>query len=308
MTELKLKRGSLSRQISILVIGLFLSGVLCSIACSKDRTTTGYLLGVRDVINVMVLAGGQKEVEARLEILDQGTVNVPFMGNVKARGLTVRELEKNIYTLLERDFFVDPQVHITVEEYHSLNYFIAGAVKTPGMYELNFVPSLMDLIVKAGGVEEGRGNIAYVLRDAALASMSKQAIESEISKKEPIKIDLMKLLDQGDMSENIMLSSGDTVYVPLGKVLNQARSKIYVQGQVKMPGVFDSQPGMTALSACILAGGFSKYAAPGRTRIVRNGGQHPKTIKIDLDKVIDGQIPDIPLVPGDRINVPESWF
>ncbi len=119
---------------------------------------------------------------------------------------------------------------------------------------------------------------------------------------------LTQLLDQGDMSENLMLASGDTVYIPLGKVLNQAQSKVYVQGQVKEPGMFEFQPGMTAMSACILAGGFSKYAAPGRTLIVRLNGDTPQTIKINLDKVADGKITDIPLMPGDRIKVPQSWF
>ena len=298
----------MERRIPIILIVLFFSINIYSNACPKNLKRAAYRLGIGDVINVVILTGGQKEVEVKLVVSDQGTVNVPLMGTVTANGLTIPELVKKLYLPLERDYFVNPQIHITVEEYHSLNYFIAGAVKMPGMYELNFTPSLMDLIVKAGGAEEGRGNIAYILKDTDLPSKSTQAIESEISKKDPIRIDLIKLLDQGDMTEDIILSSGDTVYIPLGKVLNQTRSKVYVQGPVKEPGMFDFQPGMTALSACILAGGFSKYAAPGRARIVRNKGEIRETIKIDIDKVIDGTIPDIPLQPGDRINVPESWF
>ncbi len=251
---------------------------------------------------------GQEEFEAKLVVSDQGTITVPLMGNVKAAGLTIAELEKKLYLPLERDFFVDPQIHISVEEYHSLSYFIAGAVKEPGMYELNFTPSLMDLIVKAGGAEDGRGDVAYILRNAQLSSRSNVAIEKQIEKQEPLRVDLIRLLDQGDMSENVMLQSGDTVYIPLGKSLDQARSQVYVQGQVKEPGMFEYQPGMTALSACILAGGFSKFAAPGRTRIIRVKSGTPETIKIDLDKVIDGKLSDIPLHPGDRINVPQSWF
>lgn len=286
---------------------VILAGVFAP-AHSKSPGRDTYRLGKDDVISVVIVAGGEKQVEVNLVVSDQGTVNVPLVGSMRASGLTVRELEKELFTPLERDFFVDPQIHIKVEEYHSLNYFIAGAVKEPGMYELNFEPSLMDLIVKAGGVEEGRGSIAYILRNATFAVRSEKAIESEISKKEPLRVDLIKLLDQGDMSENVMLKSGDTVYIPLGKVLDQAVSKVYVQGQVKEPGMFDFQPGMTVLSACILAGGFSKYAAPSRSRIVRIEGTNPKTIKVNLEKIIDGKIPDVSLKPGDRIHVPESWF
>lgn len=290
------------------IVLVTLAMAMTALAQQPIKDAKAYRLGPRDVLFIEVLNRGQKEFEARLVVSDQGSINVPLMGSVQAAGLTIPELEKKLFLPLERDFFVDPQVHISVSEYHSLSFFIAGAVKEPGVYELNFIPSLMDLIVKAGGAEDGRGNVAYILKNTPLASTAKKDIETAIRKKEPIKVNLTQLLDQGDMSENLMLASGDTVYIPLGKVLNQAQSKVYVQGQVKEPGMFEFQPGMTAMSACILAGGFSKYSAPGRTLIVRRNGDTPKTIKIDLDKVADGKITDIPLMPGDRIKVPQSWF
>lgn len=278
------------------------------LAHAKNLENIGYRLGVNDVIKITITASGVPEAEAELAVSSRGTVNIPLIGSLQAAGLTVQELEKKIYIPLEKDYFVDPQVHIQVSEYHSLSYFIAGAVKEPGLYKLNFVPSVLDLIVKAGGVEEGRGNIAYILKNNTMAEFSNQAIQTQLSKKTPVTIDLVKLLDQGDTSENIKLSSGDTVYIPLGAALNQTISKVYVQGQVKSPGRFNYQPGMTVLSACILAGGFEKFAAPGRTRIIRKGENKSETIKVDLEKVIKGDSPDIPLKPGDRIHVPESWF
>ncbi|MCG8635966.1 MAG: polysaccharide biosynthesis/export family protein [Desulfobacterales bacterium] len=296
-----------SKTVVLYVLVLIFSGIWPP-AHAQNPENPGYRLGVNDVIKVTITASGVQEAEAELVVSSRGTVNIPLIGSVQAAGLTVPELEKKIYTPLERDYFVDPQVHIQISEYHSLSYFIAGAVKEPGLYELNFVPSVLDLIVKAGGVEEGRGNIAYILKNNRMAGFSDKAIETEISKKAPVTIDLVKLLDQGDTSENIKLSSGDTVYIPLGTALNQTISKVYVQGQVKSPGRFDYQPGMTVLSACILAGGFEKYAAPGRTRIIRKGKETSETIKVDLDKIIKGDAPDVPLKPGDRVHVPESWF
>ena len=98
------------------------------------------------------------------------------------------------------------------------------------------------------------------------------------------------------------------VYIPLEKVLNQDESKIYVEGEVKKPGVYDFQPGMTALNACIRAGGFDKYAAPSRAKVIRNKGKDQKVIRIDLDLVKKGKISDIELTPGDRIHIPETWL
>jgi polysaccharide export outer membrane protein len=62
------------------------------------------------------------------------------------------------------------------------------------------------------------------------------------------------------------------------------------------------------MNACIMAGGFSKFAAPNRTRIIRKQGDIQETIKINLNDVRKGKIPDIELRPGDRIHVPETWL
>jgi len=57
---------------------------------------------------------------------------------------------------------MNPQVNIQMKEYHSLSFTISGAVSSPGEYELDFHPSLMDLIAKAGGVIKERRK--YCLR------------------------------------------------------------------------------------------------------------------------------------------------
>jgi len=270
--------------------------------------SSAYRLGPEDVVMISILAGGEEQVATDMVVGANGNINIPFIGKIKAAGLTMEELEKAIIIPLERDFFVSPQVHLQIKEYHSLRFFISGAVKNPGKYALDFIPTVMDLIANAGGVLTERGNLAYILRGVADREINDSDIKETISKTEPIKIDLIKLLDEGDMSENIKLKSGDTVYIPLGTKLNQTTTKIYVQGEVKNPGVFDYQPGLTALSACIMAGGFAKFAAPNRAKVIRQTKDGPETIKLDLEKVVSGDLPDLPLKPGDRIHIPESWL
>jgi polysaccharide export outer membrane protein len=169
-------------------------------------------------------------------------------------------------------------------------------------------PTLLELIAKAGGLTANRGNVAYILRPSGRTSAAKSKGAGSNSATSPQKVDLKKLLDQGDMSQNIVLQSGDVVYVPLRTSLNLAESKIYVEGEVQDPGAYDYQEGMTALSACIMAGGFSKFAAPNRARIIRQVGDEQKVIKIDLDDVKVGKIQDIKILPGDRIHIPETWL
>lgn len=277
-----------------LILILLLS--ICPAVMAQQIDKYIYKVGPGDIITLTIIAGGVEQAKSDLVVSEQGEVTLPFIGNIKASGLTLKNLEKKLYIPLEKDYFVDPQVNIQMKEYNSLSFTISGAVSTPGKFKLDFHPSIMDLIAQAGGVVSDRGNVAYVIR------------ESQGAESDPININLSKLLDEGDMSRNIMLQTGDKIYIPLAKRLNQAQTKIYLEGEIKKPGMIDFQPGLTVLSACIMAGGFDKYAAPGRARIIRMEGEKLKIIKVDLDKIKDGELADVTLKPGDRIHIPESWL
>jgi polysaccharide export outer membrane protein len=272
---------------------------LCILLGTGLSQTKPYRIGPRDVLTLTIYAGGEKQQEVDLTVSAEGMINVPYIGSTKAEGLTPTELEKHITEPLARDYFVDPKVSIRIKEYHSLHYHISGAVKAPGLYETTNEASLLELIAKAGGVQPDRGNVAYIMRGAS---------GDPNGNSDPLKVDLQRLLDKGDMSANLALEPGDVVYIPLQKSLDLTESKVYVEGQVKKPGIYDYHPGITAMNACIMAGGFDQFAAPNRTRIIRQNGDQVDIIKINLNDVKDGKIPDAELKPGDRIHVPETWL
>jgi protein involved in polysaccharide export with SLBB domain len=85
-------------------------------------------------------------------------------------------------------------------------------------------------------------------------------------------------------------------------------AKIFVLGEVKKPGVFALHDGPTALSACVLAGGFTDFASARRVKITRLVDGKPKLIQVDLIRVQRGKAHDLPLRDGDRIEVPQRWF
>ena len=267
-----------------------------------------YYLGSSDILSLSIHAGGVEQEKVELTISDQGKINVPFIGSVKALGLTVSELEKKIQVPLERDFFVNPQVNIQIKGYHSISFFISGAVKKPGKYEMTSKTNFLELIARAEGVLTERGSIAYVLRENHDVALTRESVAEAVKNRKTLKVDLTGLLDRGDMSHNIALIPGDIIYIPHAGKLDQSVSKVYVEGEVKKPGVYDFQPGMTAMAACIMAGGFDKYAAISRTKIIRTKNGKQQIIKVDLAKVTAGKISDVPVKPGDRIHIPETWL
>jgi polysaccharide export outer membrane protein len=289
-------------------VNLSLVVLIFAIFSPAHAQMEAYRIGQRDVITLTVYAGGELQNQLDLTVSEKGTINIPFIGSVNAAGRTILELENRITKPLAQDYFVNPEVNVSVKEYHSLQYFISGAVESPGLYEMTSRATLLELLAKAGGVLPTRGNVAYIQRKSTNHNGKGQESKGQRPITDSIKVDLKKLLDQGDMSQNRALESGDVVYIPPEKTLNLADSKIYVGGEVKRPGLFDFQPGLTALSACIMAGGFTKFAAPNRTRVIRHQGDEKVIIKINLNDVKNGKIADVKLLSGDRIQVPQTWL
>ncbi len=85
--------------------------------------------------------------------------------------------------------------------------------------------------------------------------------------------------------------------------------RVLVSGEVRQPGIYPMGLGLTALAATVLAGGFTDFASPGRANIVRtlrNG--RTEVYRIDLGKVLKGQVTDPVLRDGDRVDVPRRLF
>jgi polysaccharide export outer membrane protein len=84
--------------------------------------------------------------------------------------------------------------------------------------------------------------------------------------------------------------------------------KVYVMGEVNKPGEYKIQEGLTTLKACILAGGFTDYAALSRVRVTRQEDGRQIVVDLNLAKVQDGTLEDLVLQGGDRIDVPARRF
>jgi polysaccharide export outer membrane protein len=269
-----------------------------------------YIVGPGDVLSVVIFAGGSSQEALELSVSSDGTINFPFLGKVKAEGLSIPELSALVTKPLAADYFVDAQVIINVTDYKSKKVYITGAIEKPGLYSLDSATTtLLEFIAKAGGPTNDRGNFAYILKGSIADLDPNREIGELVREEQSIRVNLRELLDQGIYERNIELQAGDVVYLPRTSFSDLTHYKVYVLGKVEEPGVYDFQEGLTALDACILAGGFAKYAAPNRTVLTRRESEgSQETISIDLDRVRKGKGKDIALRPGDRIYVPESWL
>ena len=288
----------------------FLSLALVLLAVTTFAQEEPYIIGPSDVLSVTIFAGGKTQEAQHLTVSSKGTINFPFLGQVEAEGLSVSELAENVTRPLAKDYYVNPQVLISVRDYKSKKVYLTGAVQKSGLFPLDSsTTTVLELIAKAGGVTKDRSNYAYILRGSIAELSAEKGISELIQQRNSIKVNLRELLDLGFSEANVELQPGDVVYIPPTSFSDLTQHKVYVLGKVNRPGVYDFQEGLTALDGCILAGGFAKYAAPNRSTITRrepDGTQ--EIIKINLTRVRKGDEKDIPLKPGDRIFVPESWL
>jgi len=84
--------------------------------------------------------------------------------------------------------------------------------------------------------------------------------------------------------------------------------QVLVMGAVRLPGSYGFQAGLTALKACLLAGGFTEYATPAKVKITRVVDGRSATINVNLDKASKGKAIDPALLKGDRIDVGRRRF
>ena len=85
--------------------------------------------------------------------------------------------------------------------------------------------------------------------------------------------------------------------------------RVLVSGEVRQPGIYPVGQGLTALSATVLAGGFTDFASLGRAKIVRTAKNgRTEVLKVDLGKILKGEMPDLALRDGDRVDVPRRLF
>jgi polysaccharide export outer membrane protein len=250
-----------------------------------------YRVGPNDVLHVQVpkhpeFGGGLLGLEGRplgLRVTENGTIDVPLLGEVVVAGRPVREIRAEIQQRLG-EYLEKPHVSVEVLEYASQKCYLLGAFEKPGAIPLDGDTTLLEAVAVAGGIKEG-GDLegAYVVRGRTLLPVS-----------------LADLLLRGDTSRNLFLRHGDLVYVPPA-----VRWQVYVLGEVRQPGIvpIPQAYGLTLTAAVAKAGGLDLlHADRDEIRVFRGSWQAPRSFTLSVDDLYRyGE--HIRLHPGDRIHV-----
>jgi polysaccharide export outer membrane protein len=121
------------------------------------------------------------------------------------------------------------------------------------------------------------------------------------------------MLTQGGEGMDIILENGDRVVVPELPTFKEEKlvtNRVYVLGEVGIPGLIEVKTDITVLEAISKAGGVKLTAAKGKSRIVRGDIYNPEVIPLDLKKLIDKSdlSLNVKLQNGDVIYVPTTFL
>ncbi|WP_237484574.1 polysaccharide biosynthesis/export family protein [Vibrio hippocampi] len=106
-----------------------------------------YRLGSGDRIEITVYA--EPELSQSVLISSSGMFDYPYLGNISAKGKTVRQLQAVITDGLRGDYLVNPKVMVNVIEYRKI--YVNGEVKQPGGYIFQPGLTVEKAIALAGG-------------------------------------------------------------------------------------------------------------------------------------------------------------
>jgi polysaccharide export outer membrane protein len=275
------------RWIPTLVMVLLL-GALAGVAGAQPAPD--YQVGPRDVLDIVVF--GQADLSARFTVGADGAFTFPLIGDVKAVGLTAREIESAIRARLAEGFLREPQVSVRVAEYQSQRVFVVGEVGLPGAVPLTGALTLVEALAKAGGLGKDAGTEIVILRrDETQTAAAGPLMQGQAGVTEVARIALDDL-QSGQARENVALRDGDTIFIPKGE-------QVFVLGQVNSPGPVPYTRDLTVFKALSLAGGVTQLGSAGRARIVRIVNGERKETKAKMTDLLQ---------PGDTLMVPTRWF
>lgn len=120
-----------------------------SLTASSTPGNAGYKIGPQDVLDFSVFKA--PELQRAAQVSENGTINLPLIGEIQASGHTATELERDVAARLGKKYLQNPQVTIVVREYNSQRVTLEGSIKKPGVYPLRGKTTLLQAVATAEG-------------------------------------------------------------------------------------------------------------------------------------------------------------
>ena len=176
-----------------------------------------YILGPADIVSINLT--DTDDIDNSYEIDPDGMIDLPFIGKIKISSLTVDEAQ-NILKEVIGNFYKNPDLQISDEEYNSSKVYIVGAVRNQITINLDQKPvKLIEAAIQANfnpnAADKLLGTKGFLRRDNKV-----------------YKINLNNAFASLDDKENFFLKKDDVIFV------DRNSDSIHVFGEIAKPGEY----------------------------------------------------------------------
>lgn len=204
-----------------------------------------YVLGPGD--ELLIRAWGKIDVEARVTVDRNGQIFLPRVGTLSVAGLRYEQLEGFLHTAIGR-LYKDFELNVTMGRLRSIQIFVLGSARQPGVYTVGALSTLADALFACGGPSAtGTMRRIQLRRGDGLVT----------------EFDVYDLLRRGDKSHDVQLLSGDVIYIP------PVGPQVAILGSVNEPGIYELKGETPAATALKDAGGLTNLAETDRALLER---------------------------------------
>ncbi len=239
-----------------------------------------YTLGAGDLVRVDIFDTPELTLETRYSILLDGTLNLPWVGSVSVQGMTLKQASTTLSTKYGA-FIKNPTVTVGLAAPRPLKIGIIGAVNRPGSYIINVIgsettQSSLNSRSAAGEAGSQWPTVSKAVQTAGgiaqLANIRQVQVRrpQQNGREDVINVDLWRYLQNGELSQDILLRDGDTVFVPVAQKIDPTEAttvaisnfspeqiQVNVVGEVIRPGPVQIRPNSTLTQAILAAGGVN---------------------------------------------------
>jgi polysaccharide export outer membrane protein len=142
------------------------------------------------------------EFDQTVTVQPDGYVSLRVVGDLRAAGRTLPQF-KEMLNEAYADVLREPVINVILKEFEKPYFIAAGEVAKPGKYELRGATTLTQALVVAGGhTRDAKHSQVIIFR-----RFSNEWVEVK-------QLDVKKMYDSRNLSEDPLLRPGDTVFVP----------------------------------------------------------------------------------------------
>lgn len=212
-----------------------------------------------------------------------GRIDLPDLPSVEVQGLTLEETRRTLQMLM-RQQIKDVEIFVTYKDRLQRKVELTGMVETPTV-PVDGKIRLYEVIAKAHIPPVANLFMSYVVRDG-----------------KPLAVDLHRLINQGDMCQNIVMRGGDKIFIA-----NPADSTAMLMGEIRSPRAVNLPYGYMSLrEALVSAGGIPFTGDRRHIQVIRGNLQCPKIYVLSWEHIIHLPNDSLLLMPGDTVYISEK--